>query len=368
MNSFRAYVIATVIGMILVSVYPSHAAIVGESDKDLIVEAEGQGETKLAALKAAWQEAVRIGIGMYLTSKSTLIDDALEEEIVTHSRGKVDSYQELSSTKGDSGWIVKIRAKIEKDILQETAVVSQNKSRTVVVDASNVAAKKITAEQKKLSAEELAKTYNPQYKITDFIDYDFSTKIDNGKLIIIHHLKLNMDTYNKFVNELEIILEQVAIKKEYGTFSADSMKAASEMKKKGSTQESVYKLNSNPYSDQILIAKSISDYIIYTLDSKICLEIIDKVKKFLRAPYISISFIIQALDADGDILTATKQGLSAHLPDATRIIAPYLYAEFFTTYVEYVIFINYKFNIPWKDISNEDLALMKTIKSRMQED
>lgn len=48
------------------------------------VEAEGSGTTKMAALQAAWQEAVRKGVGLFMTSKTQVIDDSLTEQIATY--------------------------------------------------------------------------------------------------------------------------------------------------------------------------------------------------------------------------------------------------------------------------------------------
>lgn len=42
----------------------------GVSDKTETVEAEGSGSTKMEALQAAWMEAVRKGVGMYMSSKT----------------------------------------------------------------------------------------------------------------------------------------------------------------------------------------------------------------------------------------------------------------------------------------------------------
>jgi hypothetical protein len=361
MPTIRAYAIATVVVLSLLYVPISRAEIVGESGNDLIVEAEGHGATKLEALKAAWMEAVRLGIGMYLAAKSTVIDDALQEEIVMHSRGKVDSYEELSASKGDSGWIVKIRAKIEKDILQETAVVSQNKSKTVSVDATNIAAKKITAEAKKLSAEELAKTYNPQFKIEDFFDYDFSTKQENGKLIIIHHVKLNLDTFKKFTDELESVLDKVAIKKSIEAFDRDNMEDAAKLKKSGEIIGYPYYAYCSSDSE-IAIAKNISEYILYKLDKNVHKIIVAKIELYFKN--YSLRFILQAIDDDDDILLATQHGINANLSYGTvyRPISPSIElpgppARFF---------INTTFDKEWKDISSDDLARIKSIKSRMQ--
>jgi hypothetical protein len=44
---------------------------------------------------------------MYLTSKTTVIDEDIKEELVAHSRGRVNAYEVLSEKKGSDGCMTK---------------------------------------------------------------------------------------------------------------------------------------------------------------------------------------------------------------------------------------------------------------------
>lgn len=70
-----------------------------QEENQVEVTASGQGTTKIEALNAAWTEAVRLGVGMFVSSKTQVIDDALAEEIILHSRGRVHSYKILTEEK-----------------------------------------------------------------------------------------------------------------------------------------------------------------------------------------------------------------------------------------------------------------------------
>jgi hypothetical protein len=340
----------------------AQADIVGESGKNLIVEAEGQGETKLQALKAAWTEAVRVGIGMYLTSKDTLIDDELKEEIITHSRGQVDSYELLSADKVDSGWTVKIRAKIEKDILQESATVSQNKSKTIAVDTSNLAAKKITTEEKKISAVELIKNYQFPRK-EDFILYDFSTKVENDKFIIMHNFKFDIDYYYKFIKDLVSILDKVATRKSEKLFSNDIIEKLTKVIN-GPGYPTRIELPGGDRSMTLSIYKDISNFDVYILDHEIYNIIKNKISEFKKADTV---IAMQAINSKNEIMSAINHKCVLMPIIFNRDwIVPYF--EFWsTTYANYpASSINYTFPFKWENLSNETLAQVKSIKSTLK--
>jgi hypothetical protein len=180
--------------------------------------------------------------------------------------------------------------------------------------------------------------------------------MENGKLIIIHNVKLNLVNFNKFTTELEKLLEKLAVKKSTDTFSADKMKAAAELKKTGKAGS--YLFSFSTVKGKIFIQKNISEYISYTLNDDVDRIISDRLDKILGR--YELEFIIQAIDKDDDILTGTKQKLDVYL-SSTHYHSPwpalYIYDQMF--------FTNAKFPMAWENISNEDLAQMKSIKSRM---
>jgi hypothetical protein len=361
----------------------SHAQIVGESGKNFIVEAEGQGETKLQAMKAAWSDAVRIGVGMYLTSKDTLVDDDLREEIITHSRGQVDSYELLSEKKGDTGWTVRIRAKIEKDILREGATVSQEKTKTVKVDTSNLAAKRITTGDKKGSAIELLENFNFPPK-EELVIYDFSTKIENNQLIIAHHLKFNDSIYKKFIGEFASLLDKVASGKEelaYSDFDIKSLTAIMKGKGDDCLTSVVNAATFNQKDGRIgngfrisYVYRDISTYMVYILQDALARIIDRKVKMFhgntFQGTNVSkCNIITQAIDDEENIIAAinTECTIGFYHPRSDSDIS---FPMFYRVSIGRDEFRrctkDFTSQQIWKGLDNDDLFKIKSIKSTLK--
>lgn len=184
------------------------------------VEAEGIGATKMEALQAAWMEAVRQGVGLFMAAKTEVLDDDLTEKIVTHSRGQVNSYEVISETKTDAGWVIIIKANIDKDILEETAKSTQ--SQTVSFDAKNTAASNISRETKSKSQKESLESIIDMFDFTDCIKYSFSvekfqiTKDNNttDKFFAIHTIQFNMESYLIKIKQLMSALDKICTKSE----------------------------------------------------------------------------------------------------------------------------------------------------------
>lgn len=128
----------------------SGLAFAAETEK-ITVEAEGVGETKMAALKDAWTNAVRQAVGAYLASaqsvKSDGLDDKYTEDIAAYSRGQINSFETISENQENGLWHIKIRANVVKDILLETVKEATNKS--VKIEGANLAAQMQTTQEKK---------------------------------------------------------------------------------------------------------------------------------------------------------------------------------------------------------------------------
>lgn len=144
------------------------------NEKQVTVEAEGTGATKMEALQSAWMEAVRQGVGMFMASKTELVNDKLTEQIVTHSRGQVNAYQIVEERKGADGWHLKIKARIDKDILQESAEAAT--SQKVAFDGKDLAAQKVTQQEKQKSAEQVWKEIEPLLDFRKCLKYKFSVE------------------------------------------------------------------------------------------------------------------------------------------------------------------------------------------------
>ncbi|MDR2386866.1 MAG: hypothetical protein LBE80_04685 [Deltaproteobacteria bacterium] len=192
----------------------------GPESHDLVtVEAQGSGLTKLEALKAAWAEAVKLGLGLFLVSKTTLIDDSYTEQIISSSRGKVDSYQEIESKQVDNIWTVKIRAKIEKVLLEETAQVYNSRSSSLkgpeFADmVKNQLAYGASTRDQQSSQLELLNFLMENYKIKEAYQLNqIKVSSANHKLTIDTGISINTNKYLEIVNNLKLWLDQVAVEK-----------------------------------------------------------------------------------------------------------------------------------------------------------
>lgn len=204
------------------------ASAAGNDLPQVNVTAEGTGATKISALQDAWMNAVRNAVGMYMQGKSEVVDDKVTEQIVSLSRGQVNSFSILSEKKDQSGnYILTITATIDKDIMQE-AVVAGRQSGTATVDHNAIAS--LATEQNKIqSHEEMVAELNKMIDFTDCLDYSFETRTEkdkNGKTAIfgVHKLKMNLDKYMNRITEIEKMAEKVASERKeyiYGNTSAN---------------------------------------------------------------------------------------------------------------------------------------------------
>lgn len=196
--------------------YAGHAHAV-ETEK-IAVLAEGMGETRTAALKDAWTNAVRQAVGMYLASASSVksngLDDKLTEEIAAYSRGQMDSFKVLSENEANGIWTVRIRAVVDKEILKNTFAASTRK--TVRLDGANLAAQMQTAADRKGDAADVLDVS----KLLDFskcLEYEPSAitfKIAGTPVVFMQHvLKMNLEKYRSQVAELEKLVSQMSLKK-----------------------------------------------------------------------------------------------------------------------------------------------------------
>lgn len=158
MSAFRKSILAIAAMVFMFS--PGMANVVYSADapptEKVTVEAEGSGDSKMAAMKDAWTNAVRQAVGMYMTSKTETLNDDLTEEIAAYSRGQVNSFETLSENHENGVWTVKIRANVDRDIMRETVAAST--SQKVKVDGANLAAQAQSAEDKKKNAAEVIKS------------------------------------------------------------------------------------------------------------------------------------------------------------------------------------------------------------------
>ena len=80
------------------------------------IEAEGSGTTSEEALKDAFRAAVRKVVGAYV-DEDTFVenDEVIKDQVLTHSRGCIESYEQLSEKAEDGVTHVTIRAVVKPD-------------------------------------------------------------------------------------------------------------------------------------------------------------------------------------------------------------------------------------------------------------
>ena len=80
------------------------------------IEAEGSGDTPEEALKDAFRAAVRSAVGAYVDEDTRVEnDEVITDQVLTHSRGCIDSYEKLSEKSEDGVTHVTIRAVVKPD-------------------------------------------------------------------------------------------------------------------------------------------------------------------------------------------------------------------------------------------------------------
>lgn len=244
----------------------------GEDANTVTVEAEGTGSSKKEALQAAWMEAVRQGVGMFMVGKTDSINDELTEKIVTHSRGQVNAYKIIDESNDGGIWRITIIANINKDLIKETVASSQSKK--LEFDGKDLAAQNTTSTDKIKSEEELLDQILDE--IPKFLDlsplliYNAKIgKISRGNINIIYLeniLKIDLKKYILQTRELEKLISQISIEKFEIPLALNSSRAIiSELKKdnypKFSEDRLFGFLNSSGSISQSNLQKGIGFYI-----------------------------------------------------------------------------------------------------------
>ena len=87
-----------------------------ERKESRFIEAEGSGETSEEALKDAFRGAVRSAVGAFVDEDTQVEnDEVITDQVLTHSRGCIESYEKLSETSEDGVTHVTIRAVVKPD-------------------------------------------------------------------------------------------------------------------------------------------------------------------------------------------------------------------------------------------------------------
>lgn len=169
------------------------------TDYRITVEAEGSGATKMEALKSAWQNAVREAVGMYMTSKTDVLNDDITEQIAAYSRGNVNSFQIISQIQQNGVWIVKISANVDKDIIHET--MAQLSKSNIKIDGASLAAQVQSVANRNNDAIDVLLTSGL---------LDFSKCLDYSATLEQHNIKGNsIFTFVIYLKWILIILNNI---------------------------------------------------------------------------------------------------------------------------------------------------------------
>lgn len=218
-----------------------------KADKDYVtVIAKGEGANRSEALEASWTEAVRIAVGMIISSKSELNNDELNEKIITHSRGAVEDFDILDESAGKTGTQVVIQARVHREVLEDVTKTYTEAQKVeadtgavaeVIKAQENAEAKATTVQAKQKSGAELLKELLDSYGPENFFSATLDPKIKftkDKKPYIQVNEKFNQEVFWKeFIPKLHKALEGVAVSKTKRFYDDNIRKANQRLPKEG---------------------------------------------------------------------------------------------------------------------------------------
>ena len=208
-----------------------------DDDKYIVVETDGQGETRIEAINAALLTAIRTAAGQFIDLKIELNNDELNEQIIAYSRGSIAGYDILSEdgTKANDGiYSVKVRVRVERELIRDGVKIATNRTATVSFRPSDLQPEKeqldpvtaqstdaITATNKGNESQgaELLRAMLERYNPEDFITFRTVGKVTPVKdkedfVQVLVEVSFNDKLYNEaFIPDLKQVLDQIAAKK-----------------------------------------------------------------------------------------------------------------------------------------------------------
>ena len=218
------------------------AAALAAGTKDgkyVVVEVAGKGTDRKAAIEDAWLAAIQEAVGTFIDSKTELNDNQLTERIIAYSRGLVDKYEITAQDESTQGvYRVNMRVWVVSDRLRDGVASATAKGATMPFSKADIEARKreeldAMAAKEMESHDSLAKTQEEQakkgaellsatlerYKTEDFLVYRIAGKPEpvkgkNEVFSVPIEVTFNEKAYyEKFVPELEKVLDQIAAQK-----------------------------------------------------------------------------------------------------------------------------------------------------------
>jgi hypothetical protein len=303
-----------------------------DDSKFVIVEAEGFGSTKIEALNAAWSEAVKKAIGMYMISETNLINEDMHEKLLIYSRGRVNSYKELSAHKDENIWIVSIEAEIEKEVLIET--INSSSQSEISIDGLNLAATMATDLDKESNKKLILQEFLEKLNFEDLFKINFQPTIENGQLIIIATIELDFNIYNDLIlTNLNNILKQISITNENKHFTQEQAQCNKLLLNTvynfdGENENLAFTClkfeRGNIYIPNDIRKVTVYDYnkyFVYTINEDLFNLIKDKYAQYVNInnPNFDMQILIEAVDDYNKVVASTtfeKEYLYALLGDA----------------------------------------------------
>ena len=181
------------------------------------IEAEGSGATSEEALKDAFRAAVRSAVGAYVDEETRVEnDEVITDQVLTHSRGCIDSYEKLSERLEDGVTNVTIRAVVRPD-----EVVSYlRKANVAMTDLSGEQfwAKVTSKRQEEKDAETLLRKALEGFPENCLKSEPVGEpRQDHNETVtrlgITVRVTVDSQAYQTFSGELQRVLRQIAIKK-----------------------------------------------------------------------------------------------------------------------------------------------------------
>ena len=140
---------------------------------DIVVRAEGEGQSKMEALKYAWRDAIFQAVGTYENIEDVIVDGEYIEKGAIRSGGRVKKYVILGETKTNNIYKVVIVAIVQKENIvpdaEKKKSVSGNK-----VDFSQLAALRVTEQQRINELDSFINSFDINFLLDELIVYNFN--------------------------------------------------------------------------------------------------------------------------------------------------------------------------------------------------
>jgi hypothetical protein len=173
------------------------------------VISEGTGTSKQEALKDAIRNAVRQAVGAIVDAQTRIENDqVIEDKVIMFSEGIVKSFEEISTTEDpdNDGYKVRIKATVERQILQEKLKSAKVKEKTV--DGKAMFAEVISQnDQDKDAADLILAHFRDFPKNVLSVDVEGKPKIvdrndTSATVEVTVEVKADGATFRKFINDL----------------------------------------------------------------------------------------------------------------------------------------------------------------------